>query len=160
MKTKFTENLQENQLIGERTFNAPIEKLWKAWTNPDLIAQWWAPKPYRAETLHMEFREGGHWIYCMVSPEGQKHYGRMDYLEIQKPNFFNAQDYFCDEKGNRSEQFPPMHMEIRFQEVEGQTTITSTTTFASAEVMKQMAEMGMVEGFNQAYDQLEEMVSG
>lgn len=78
--TIFTAN--ENILKVERTFNAPIELVWRAWTEAELLDQWWAPKPWKSETSHMDFSEGGYRLYAMVGPEGEKHLGRTDYRSI------------------------------------------------------------------------------
>src|SRR6187431_3103993 len=50
----------------ERSFNGPIDPVWSAWTEAEILDQWWAPKPWRAETKSMNFKEGGRWHYCMV----------------------------------------------------------------------------------------------
>jgi uncharacterized protein YndB with AHSA1/START domain len=60
------------QLIVTREFDANSDLVWKAWTTAELLDQWWAPKPYRAETKSLDFREGGVWLYAMVSPENEK----------------------------------------------------------------------------------------
>ncbi|MDB5149731.1 MAG: hypothetical protein JWQ57_3751, partial [Mucilaginibacter sp.] len=55
----FTKDLQNKKINVVRTFNAPLNLVWQAWTESDILDQWWAPKPYRAETKLMDFREGG-----------------------------------------------------------------------------------------------------
>ncbi len=53
-----------------REFNAPIEKIWKAWTDPEILDKWWAPKPSKVVTKIMDFRVGGMWQFAMVTPRG------------------------------------------------------------------------------------------
>lgn len=154
-KTSFTENLEDNQLIAVRTFNASVEKVWKAWSNPDILCQWWAPLPYTCKIDHMDFREGGYWIYNMIGPEGDVHRGRMDFIKMKEHQMFEAEDYFCDEHGEKAGDIPPMQLEVTFEGSGTTTTITSTTTFASPEAFKQMAEMGAAEGWELAMNQLE-----
>src|SRR5690606_36527914 len=52
----------------KRSFDAPVDLVWSAWTEANLLAQWWAPKPWKAVTKDMDFREGGRWLYAMTSP--------------------------------------------------------------------------------------------
>ncbi len=157
-KTTFTEDLENNRLIAVRTFNAPVEKVWKAWSNADILCQWWAPLPYICKIDSMDFREGGFWIYNMIGPEGDIHRGRMDYLKIIEFEKLQAEDYFCDENGEKAGDIPPMQLDVIFEEENGTTTVTSTTTFASPEAFKQMAEMGAVEGWELACNQLEDLL--
>jgi uncharacterized protein YndB with AHSA1/START domain len=53
-----------------REFNAPVEKIWKAWTDPEILDKWWGPKPSRIETKIMDFKVGGTWQFAMITPEG------------------------------------------------------------------------------------------
>ncbi|MEP0987541.1 SRPBCC domain-containing protein [Ekhidna sp.] len=157
-KTTFTEDLENNRLIAVRTFDVPVEKVWKAWSDPAILCQWWAPQPYTCQIDEMDFKEGGYWIYNMVGPEGDLHRGRMDYLKIELHKQLEAEDYFVDEDGNASTGIPPMQMSVKFDSNASSTTVTSITTFASAEAFKQMAEMGMAEGWELACNQLEALL--
>lgn len=158
-KTTFTEDLENNRLIAVRKFNAPVQKVWNAWSQADILCQWWAPLPYTCEIGAMYFKEGGYWTYSMTGPEGDVHRGRMDYLKIVEFECLEAEDYFVDEDGNAVAEFPPMKLKVAFEEHDGTTTVTSTTTFASAEAFKQMAEMGMAEGWELACNQLDELLA-
>lgn len=155
MKTKFTEDLENNQLVAERTFKSPVNAVWKAWTDPKLLCQWWAPLPYLCKIESMDFKVGGYWQYVMVGPEGDEHRGRMDYLKIDELKLIEGEDYFCDEDGNASPDIAPMNMLVTFKSEGDATLVTTVTTFANSETMKQMAEMGMVEGWDLALNQLE-----
>lgn len=157
-KTTFTEDLENNQLIAVRKFDAPVEKVWKAWSDPDILCQWWAPQPYVCKIDKMDFKEGGYWIYSMTGPEGDVHRGRMDYLKIEPHKQLEAEDYFVDQDGNASTGIPPMQMSVKFDSDGSSTTVTTITTFASAEAFKQMAEMGMAEGWELACNQLEALL--
>src|SRR5688572_16978462 len=103
MKNALTMNFtvdKENKMINvERDFNAPVDKVWAAWTQKEILDKWWAPKPWKAETKEMDFREGGHWLYAMVGPDGSKHWARADYKSIDAPGSFSVEDAFCDENG-------------------------------------------------------------
>ena len=81
-KTLVVKDLEEKTILVSRTFTAPLEKVWRAYTESELLEQWWAPKPWKAETKSMHFSVGGYWLYAMVGPENEKHWGRMDYTAI------------------------------------------------------------------------------
>ena len=84
-KTAYTKDLEHNRVVVEREFQAGIDRVWRAWTESEQLDQWWGPKPYKAETKSMDFRVGGAWLYSMVGPEGERHWGREDFLSISKP---------------------------------------------------------------------------
>ena len=69
-ETVFNKDLPNKKLTVLREFNAPPDLVWEAWTDSEILDQWWAPKPYRAATQKMDFREGGIWLYDMLGPEG------------------------------------------------------------------------------------------
>ena len=61
----FEKDLAAKKIHVVREFNAPIEKVWKAWTDPDILQKWWGPKPWVAVTKSMDFTVGGAWLYSM-----------------------------------------------------------------------------------------------
>lgn len=69
----FSIDKKNRKISVEREYNAPVDRVWSAWTErPD---KWWAPKPWKARTKGMDFREGGYWLYAMQGPEGEEHCG-------------------------------------------------------------------------------------
>lgn len=154
----FSVNKENNTIHVIREFNANLELVWKAWTNPELLDQWWAPKPWRAETKTMDFREGGFWHYAMVSPEGEKHWAKASYITIEKEKSFTAKDGFCDENGTMNLTFPQNLWENLFTTKEEQTTVTITLTFDKLEDLEQTIAMGFKEGFTAGLNQLDELL--
>jgi uncharacterized protein YndB with AHSA1/START domain len=59
-----------NDLVLERTLNAPRELVWRAWTDPKLLKQWFAPKPFEISEVEMDLRPGGIFRIRMVGPDG------------------------------------------------------------------------------------------
>jgi len=87
----FTVNKENNTVNVKREFAADLDLVWDAWTKPEILDQWWAPKPYRVKTKSMDFRECGSWFYAMISPEDVAHWCRADYKKIEtKKKFFCA----------------------------------------------------------------------
>ncbi len=105
-KTTVKKDFKEKSILVSREFNAPLETVWKAFTESESLEKWWAPKPWRAETKTMHFSEGGFWLYAMVSPENQKHWGKMNFLTIDTLVSYTIQDEFCDEQGNTNMELP------------------------------------------------------
>ena len=107
---------KENKKITvERSFNAPLELVWAAWTEADILDQWWAPKPYQAQTKSLDFKEGGRWLYAMMGPEGDKHWCFAEYKKISPQETLSWLDAFCDESGTISQDFPRSLWTITFK---------------------------------------------
>lgn len=73
---------KKEEFVEKRVFQAPRELLWKSWTEPNRLAQWWGPKGYTMISHSMEFNPGGSYLYSMRSPEGNEMWGKFMYREI------------------------------------------------------------------------------
>ncbi len=155
-ETKFT--AKKNVLTITRTFDAPVNLVWKTWTEAELLDQWWAPKPWSSQTTSMEFKEGGHRIYAMVSPEGEKHWSKTSYLRIVSQIFFSGEDAFCDHEGIINDSLPVGKFENQFNDEKDTTTVIITTKYASEEHLQQVINMGMKEGFSMICNNLDELL--
>ena len=111
-----------------RYFDAPVDQVWQAWTESELLDQWWAPKPWKTETNSMQFREGGFWQYAMVGPENERHLCRVDYKTIEPNKSFSGDDYFCDENWKLNKDMPLMHWKCDFTSEGSRTKVTVTIT--------------------------------
>jgi len=149
---------ENNKIKVERFFNAPIELVWDAWTDPEILDRWWAPKPYLNQTKSMDFKEGGCWHYSMISPENQIHWSRFDYKKIKLRKSFTGLDAFCDEVGNINTDFSRMHWEILFNETDEQTIVNITISVETWETLAKIIEMGFKEGFTMGLNQLSELL--
>ena len=156
--TIFTEDFDQKQMIMEREFNGPIELVWRAWTEAELLDQWWAPKPWKSETSHMDLSEGGYRLYAMVSPEGERHWNKTIYLKIQAEDFLDVEDFFCDEDGNEKKELPATKWRVLFTTTPSGTKVQTTTTFYTREAMKQLIDMGVKEGTRMTHDNLDELL--
>ena len=70
------------RMVVTRVFDAPRELVWKAWTDPKYIMQWWGPKGFTSPSCQMDFRVGGKLLCCMKSPDGQEFWNAVEYHEI------------------------------------------------------------------------------
>jgi uncharacterized protein YndB with AHSA1/START domain len=89
-----------NRLIIERSFSAPIEKVWEALTKEDELRKWWCPFSMEASHISADLKKGGVFGYCFSDSNGKEFWGRGVYQAIEKPNFLSFLDTFTDSKGN------------------------------------------------------------
>src|ERR1700748_3348393 len=89
------------RMVVTRIFDAPRELVWKAWTDPKYVMQWWGPKGFTAPVCEIDFRVGGRLLCCMKSPDGQEVWNGVDYIEIVPYEKIFASMYFSDSKGNK-----------------------------------------------------------
>ena len=158
-KTVFTKDEVNKKMTVERTFNAPLPLVWKAWTDPEILDQWWAPKPFKTETQSMDFSEGGRWLYVMAGPEGERHWCKVDYHRIDPENFFQGLDGFCDENGVPSQELPSMMWHVGFDRAGSTTNVVVNIDFPTAEAMNAIIEMGFKEGFSMAHENLDALLA-
>lgn len=150
---------KENKKINfERSFNGSVENVWNAWTNPELLDQWWAPKPWKAKTKEMDFRVGGHWLYAMVGPEGEEHWARADYKSINPKEFFSGDDSFCDKDGVINEDFGTTNWNVKFSGSGDSTHVSVEMRFKELKNLEQQVEMGFKEGMSMAMENLDELL--
>jgi uncharacterized protein YndB with AHSA1/START domain len=158
-ETIYSKDLDNKKIRVVREFNAPVEIVWKAWTVSELLDQWWAPKPWKANTQSMDFREGGKWLYYMEGPDGSRHYCRADYESIVPNKSYTGLDAFCDENGVINTEFPRMHWKVVFSPFDTGTKVDVEITFASVEDLEKIVEMGFKEGFAMAHGNLDELLA-
>jgi uncharacterized protein YndB with AHSA1/START domain len=87
------------ELVIERVFDAPRELVFRAWSEPERLAQWWGPKGFALETVRLDFRPGGSFHYSMQPPQGPKMWGLFTYREIVPPERIVFVNAFADEQG-------------------------------------------------------------
>jgi uncharacterized protein YndB with AHSA1/START domain len=148
----------ENTILLTRTFNAPRELVWKAWTTPELLARWWGPHGWSLSTNNMDFRPGGAWEYCMSGPNGEPSCGKAVYQEIVVPERIVYRDYFSDADGNPIEGMPETEVTLEFVEANGQTKLVSTTLCATPEDRDKLLSFGLEEGIMETWSRLDDLL--
>lgn len=98
--------MKNHELVIVRTFNAPREAVWQAWTEPERAMRWWGPKCFTAPVCEIDLRVGGKYLFCMRSAEGQDFWSTGLYLELVAPSRLVCTDSFADAEGNV---VPAMH---------------------------------------------------
>src|SRR6476660_1182686 len=142
--TKSTVNEMERMVVT-RVFDAPRELVWKAWTDPKYVMQWWGPKGFTSPFCKMDFRVGGKFLCCMRAPDGQEFWNAGEYHEIIPHEKIVSSMYFSDPQGNTVEDHG-----------NGQPKLT----FIGNETMENAKNSGQVEGWNQILDKFAAVVAG
>jgi len=142
-----------------REFEAGLELVWRAWTTAELLDQWWGPQPWRAETKTMDFREGGSWLYAMVSPEGEKHWARVNFVSIVKEKSFSSKGGISDENGVLNPAFPQNLWENTFVPVDHKVRVDMILTYDTLADLEKEIEMGFREGMTVDFQQLDQLLS-
>lgn len=150
---------EARSITVERSFNAPLDPVWAAWTEADILCTWWAPKPYACVITGLDFREGGRWSYYMQGPQGDRHYCFFDYTSVKPKSYFSGSEGFCDERGVINTSMPRMKWESHFSASEGKTLVRVKIHFESAEDLERIVSMGFKEGFTMGLDQLDELLT-
>lgn len=155
----FNVDKQHNQIKVARLFDAPRDLVWAAWTESDILDQWWAPKPWVAKTKSMDFKEGGHWHYAMVGPENETHWAKIDYIKINPEKYFSTFDGFSDAEGNPNTSMPRNKWENNFTDRGHETMVDIVLSFDSLEDLEKIIEMGFKEGFTAGLDNLDQYIA-
>lgn len=175
----------KDKLVIERVFDAPVEKVWKAWTTPSMVKKWWGPEGFSAPSIKIDFRVGGKYTNAMHGPKGSEWdrtmYSSGIFKEIIPPSAASAKggqarqakivatDYFSDAKGNKikpsdegqSANFPTeMNSTISFEDMgNGKTKLSITYPKPENEIQwEAMLKSGMIEGWQSSMNKLAEIL--
>lgn len=141
-----------------REFAAPRQLVWDCHTKPELLEQWFAPKPLTARTKSMDFREGGHWHYVMIDPDGQEYWGRADYLTIDPIDGYTTLDSFSDASGEPDPDMPKATWDVTFRDLLQRTLVQTIVSYDSPADLEKVIAMGMQEGMTSAMERLDELL--
>ncbi len=140
------------ELSIERVIDAPVEAVWRAWTEHQ--DEWFCPRPWRSETLVQELRAGGRSAIVMRGPDGEENHLEGMFLEVVPAARIVSTDAFTDGWVPAG---PFMVRIDTFEAVDGGTRYTATARHWTAEAMEQHRTMGFEAGWNAATDQLVEV---
>ncbi|HEY1046468.1 MAG TPA: SRPBCC domain-containing protein [Bacteroidia bacterium] len=152
----FTADKAAQKVYITREFDAELSLVWDAYTQQELLDQWWAPEPFKSRTKRMEFKVGGQRVFAMVSPEGQEGWLVQTYTSISPKTNFKFLNAFADE--NENPQLPGSEWDISFSEANGITTVNITIYNESLERMERMIEMGFKQGFTASIENLAKLL--
>lgn len=153
----------KKELSITRIFDAPRERIWKAWTEPKYLKKWWGPKNFTAPVIKLDLRVGGKYLYCMRGPDGKDYWSTGVYREIVPMERLILTDSFADEKGNvvpashygMSGDWPfELLVTIKFEDLKGRTKMTLQHIGIPKGQMTDLTRAG----WNESFDKLVENI--
>ena len=154
---EFTVNKETKTVVITAEFDAERDLVWDAYTKPELLDQWWAPKPFRSRTKVMDFRDGGRRFYGMVSPEGVERWVLQKYTSITPKSNFKLFNTFAD--ADENVELPGSDWDLNFSEQDGKTTVHVSIYNESLERLERMIEMGVIQGMEAQLANLSELLA-
>ena len=140
----------DREIVVTRVFDAPRALVFKAWTDPRHLANWWGPNGFTITTHEMEFKPGGVWQFVMQGPDGCNYQNRVVYVEIAEP----------ERLVYRHVSEPQFEMTVTFADDGGRTKLTAQMLFETAALRdKTVKAVGAVEGLKQTLGRLGEYVT-
>lgn len=149
--------IEQRELILTRYFKAPRAKVYRAWTEPELLKQWFAPAPWTTARVEFDVRSGGRSLIVMRSPEGQEFANPGLFLEVVKNEKLVFTDAFVNAWQPSEKAF--MVATITFEDHEGGTKYTARVQHWSVADREAHEQMGFHEGWGQCADQLGALVA-
>jgi len=137
-------------IVLERTFDAPRELVWKAWTEAERVVVWWGPEGFTTTNHEMDVRPGGVWRFTMHGPDGVDYPNKVEFIEVVKP-----ERLVYNHSGEDDTEDVRFLATIMFEEQNGITKVTMRSTFETAEERDRVAEeYGAIEGGKQTLERL------
>ena len=140
------------QVLTERSFDAPRDLILRAFTEPELLAQWLGPRALTMTVDEYDLRPGGRWRYVHADADGNEYGFHGVFHSDPSPDGFVQTFEFEGAPGHVS--LDTMTMEER----DGRTIVHTNSLFQSVEARDAMVQSGMADGMSQGYDQLEELL--
>ncbi|WP_394773403.1 SRPBCC domain-containing protein [Flavobacterium sp.] len=153
----FTVDKENNTVNVKREFNASLDNVWSAWTEAEILDQWWAPAPWKSVTKSMEFKEGGRRLYAMVGPENQEGWSFFEYTSISPKTNFKHTSTFCDSESNPVSNLGSSYWDVTFSEHGDLTIVDIAIKRNSLAELEKVIEMGFKDGFTTAMQGLDKL---
>jgi len=156
MPMDFIVDKQTKTVSITREFAFGLSLVWDAYTKPEILDQWWAPKPLTSRTTVMDFRVGGRRFYAMVPPEGVERWVVQKYTSITPKTNFKLFNAFADE--NENLELPGSDWDLNFSEQDGTTKVHISIYNESLERLERMIAFGFREGTMSQLNNLDEVL--
>ena len=150
---------RKDAVVIERTFEAPVDLVWKMWTQPDHFQKWYGPQGFTVPVAELDVQVGGRRLVCMASPDGSmKMCTTGEHLEVSPTHRLVYTESMADEQGNvvsMGENQPPMTTEVTvvLDDLGGSTKMVLTHAGVPA-------DSPGASGWNQAFDKLAAVLAG
>jgi uncharacterized protein YndB with AHSA1/START domain len=144
-------DLAKRTLSIKKTFDAPVELVWEAWTEPEHLAHWWGPKGMSITIVEHNFKVGGTWKYVMPMPNGSEFISEGQYSDIVK-----------FKKIVTSANFRPMtegvEIKVLFEKEGEKTNFVFSVIHPTEEYKQQQEKMGFYNGWGSTLTRFEAVV--
>ncbi|MCA9848485.1 MAG: SRPBCC domain-containing protein [Dehalococcoidia bacterium] len=155
MANELVVEVADREIRMSRTFSAPREVVWEAFTVEEHLVQWWGPPEFPVGYSEHDFREGGSWYFELHGPDGMKSCNLCRFDVIEPPSRLVVQNQFVDEQ--RQSLAPAVGITMTFDEVGASATaFEMRSRFDSNEARDQQLAMGVAKGFGETFDRLAE----
>jgi len=147
---------KSNELKISRLYDAPLQAVWDAWTDPKQAAHWWGPRGFTTTTHSKDLKPGGHWHYTMHGPDGTDYPNKSIFEEVVKPERL----VFSHTGGKKHDAGAPFVATWTFEDVGGKTRVTGRMVFPTAAHRDHVVKVyGAIEGAKQNFDRLGEYLA-
>ncbi|OCB59871.1 polyketide cyclase [Mycobacterium vulneris] len=157
--TDVKHDLDKLTLTITADFAAPVQRVWQVYADPRQLEKVWGPPTFPATVVDHSFAPGGRVTYFMTGPEGEKYAGYWEITAVDEPTSFSFDDGFADEDFNPNPEMPVSKNVYTFAEHNGGTRAVYVSTYASAEALQQVLDMGVVEGASSAINQIDDLLA-
>ncbi len=144
---------KSNEIRITRMYDAPVEAVWDAWTDPKQAAQWWGPRGFTLTTHSKDLRPGGTWAYTMHGPDGTDYPNKTLYLEVER----HAKLVY--DHGGNDDRPPMFRVTVLFSEVSGKTRMEMSMTLPTPEAAEETRKFIRMAGGNATWDRLAEYLT-
>jgi uncharacterized protein YndB with AHSA1/START domain len=146
----------DTQILITREFDAPRRLVYRAWTTPELVQQWWAGRRGKVDSVEIDFKVGGRWRYVMTANEGFEVAFHGEYREILPDERIVSTEVY-EMPGVDAADLAGTLNTATFTEVDGRTTLTVLVEAGSREVRDAIIDSGMEAGLQESLELLEEV---
>ncbi|HEY3812666.1 MAG TPA: SRPBCC domain-containing protein [Caulobacteraceae bacterium] len=154
--TPTTADARDREILLVRVFDAPRELVFRAWTDPKMLGQWWGPRGFSNPVCEADARVGGKWRIVMRGPDGNDYPHGGEYLEVVPPEklvMTNALE-------GDIHPFGESVWTVTFDEVDGKTTVLTRVLCKTRKDRDAMAETGFNQGYGMSLDRLDDILHG
>jgi uncharacterized protein YndB with AHSA1/START domain len=145
-------DISKRTLTIKRTFDAPVDLVWEAWTKPEHIIHWWGPKGMTTKVVEHNFTVGGKWHYTMAMPDGSEFVSFGMYSVIVEPEkIFSSANFIPMTEGVEIQAF--------FEKAGDKTNFTFNCIHATEEYARQQEKMGFYNGWGSTFERLASFVT-
>ncbi len=161
---KVTTKNRGRTLLLERSFQTSQAALYKAYTEAELIKQWWGPHGWQLDYSTLEAVPGGTWHYCLKCVDESKEYfgksswGKAVFKTIEDKKIIQYEEYYSNEAGELISRMMSLLITVRFVEEKGKVKLVNEIDFKDKASLQKILNMGLVISLNEGWDKLDQLL--